>query len=44
MFSLIDLIEKMMEPNPERRPEIREILEHPWCRGFLLKRKIINGF
>jgi hypothetical protein len=30
--ALVDLLSKMMHPDPAERPTIREVLEHPWFR------------
>ena len=29
----LDLITRMTCPDPERRPSLAEVLEHPWCAG-----------
>ena len=31
-----DLILKMLSPNPQHRPSVSEILDHPWFRVSLL--------
>ena len=30
--ALFDLLSRMLDKNPEKRPTPDEILKHPWCR------------
>ena len=39
--SAIDLIEKLMDPDPAQRMAAEQMLEHPWTRGLTARRDIM---
>ena len=38
---LKDLIENMFSSDPENRPTIREVIDHPWMQGK--KQKLVSN-